>query len=364
MAARMPISAVSWSRISPTRMMSGSWRRAVRSTRAKDEVDLFVHLHLVEAGQAVFDRVFDGDDLLFRGVQLVQRGVQRGGLAGAGRAGDQHHAGRPLDGVRGSARARAAACSGWSRSSRPVFWASRRITTDSPYCVGMVEIRTSTGVLAQLDVEAAVLRQALFRDVEAGHELQAQHQRRWRSCCRPRSAHAARRRCGSGSAATFPAARCGCPRRASSAPPRTPSCSSLTTGASSAPGVRPSTVPNSTGMSPISWRQFLGQAGDFLGATVDAVEQRQQLAFGHHHQFDVAPDDARDFVVSGEVGRVGHADAQQAGLLVKHHGAETARLRLGQQVDEFRLGLEAAQIDELGACNWRASALAMPSSVT
>ncbi len=35
MAARMPISAVSWSRISPMRMMSGSWRRAVRSTREK-----------------------------------------------------------------------------------------------------------------------------------------------------------------------------------------------------------------------------------------------------------------------------------------------------------------------------------------
>ena len=36
MAARRPIWAVSWSRISPTSTMSGSWRSAERSTRAND----------------------------------------------------------------------------------------------------------------------------------------------------------------------------------------------------------------------------------------------------------------------------------------------------------------------------------------
>jgi hypothetical protein len=33
---------------------------------AEGQVDLFVHLHLVETGQPVFDRILDGDDLLFR----------------------------------------------------------------------------------------------------------------------------------------------------------------------------------------------------------------------------------------------------------------------------------------------------------
>ena len=34
----------------------------------------------------VFDRIFDGDDLVFVGLDLAQRGVERGGLAAAGRA--------------------------------------------------------------------------------------------------------------------------------------------------------------------------------------------------------------------------------------------------------------------------------------
>jgi hypothetical protein len=80
MAARMPISAVVWSRISPTSTMSGSC--AGRAQHALEgEIDLLVHLHLVDAGQPVFDRVFDGDDLLFGGVEFVQRGVERRRLA-------------------------------------------------------------------------------------------------------------------------------------------------------------------------------------------------------------------------------------------------------------------------------------------
>ena len=37
----------------------------------KGQVDLLVHLHLVDARQAVLDRVFDGDDLALRRVDLV-----------------------------------------------------------------------------------------------------------------------------------------------------------------------------------------------------------------------------------------------------------------------------------------------------
>ena len=50
------------------------------------EADVVLHLDLVDAGQVVLDRVLGRDDLPIRPVQLVQGGVQRGGLAGAGRA--------------------------------------------------------------------------------------------------------------------------------------------------------------------------------------------------------------------------------------------------------------------------------------
>ena len=42
---------------------------------------LFVDRDLQHAGQLVFDRVFDRDDLVAAGVDLGDRGVQRGGLA-------------------------------------------------------------------------------------------------------------------------------------------------------------------------------------------------------------------------------------------------------------------------------------------
>ena len=61
------------------------------------EADVVLDLHLVDAGQVVLDRVLGGDDLPVRPVQLVQGGVQRGRLAGAGRTGDEEDAVGPLD---------------------------------------------------------------------------------------------------------------------------------------------------------------------------------------------------------------------------------------------------------------------------
>ena len=52
---------------------------------------LFVDGDLRDPVQLVFDRVFDGDDLVFVALDLAQRRVQRGRLARASRAGHQHH---------------------------------------------------------------------------------------------------------------------------------------------------------------------------------------------------------------------------------------------------------------------------------
>jgi hypothetical protein len=60
-------------------------------------VDARVDLGLADADQVVLDRVFHRHDVGGGRVQARQRRVQRGGLARAGRAGDQHDAVRLVD---------------------------------------------------------------------------------------------------------------------------------------------------------------------------------------------------------------------------------------------------------------------------
>ena len=56
------------------------------------EPDLRVHLDLVDARELILDRVLDGDDLGLFGVEREQGGIERGGLARAGGAGDEQDA--------------------------------------------------------------------------------------------------------------------------------------------------------------------------------------------------------------------------------------------------------------------------------
>ncbi len=70
---------------------SGSCRRIERSRAREIEADLRPHLYLVDAGQLVFDRIFDGNDIALGRIELCQSGVERGRLAAAGRPGHQHH---------------------------------------------------------------------------------------------------------------------------------------------------------------------------------------------------------------------------------------------------------------------------------
>ena len=63
-----------------------------RRPAAKRQPDLRIDVDLVDAVHLIFDRIFDGDDLLVRHVDALERGVERGGFAAAGRAGDQKNA--------------------------------------------------------------------------------------------------------------------------------------------------------------------------------------------------------------------------------------------------------------------------------
>ena len=59
---------------------------------AEGQPGALVHLHLGDAGDLHLDRVLERDDVAAGLVDLEQRGVQRAGLAGPGRAGDEDQA--------------------------------------------------------------------------------------------------------------------------------------------------------------------------------------------------------------------------------------------------------------------------------
>src|SRR5262249_10219735 len=61
------------------------------------QADLVFHLHLVDTGQVILDRILRGDDLSIRPVQFVEGAVEGRGLAGARRARDQEDAVRSFD---------------------------------------------------------------------------------------------------------------------------------------------------------------------------------------------------------------------------------------------------------------------------
>ncbi len=86
--ASMPVAAVSWSRISPTMITSGSARRNARMAAANVKSIFGLHLHLAQAGLRDLDRVLGGPDLHVGGVDEAEARVQRRRLARAGRS---HH---------------------------------------------------------------------------------------------------------------------------------------------------------------------------------------------------------------------------------------------------------------------------------
>ena len=132
-----------------------------------------VDLALDDAVDVVFDRVLGGDDLAADVVQFAQGRIERGRLAGAGRAGDDDDAVGLVDQLaeRCPGRPRAGrSCPG--RAARCVR-SSTRMTTLSPNIVGSTLTRRSIGWLLHVQLDAAVLRHAALGDVEVRHDLDA-----------------------------------------------------------------------------------------------------------------------------------------------------------------------------------------------
>ncbi len=171
------ISAVSRSRISPIRTTSGSCRRIARSPRAKVRPAFVVDLDLVDAAQVVLDRVLDGDDLALDVVDARERRVERGGLAAAGRAGDQHDAVRQVQDLleRGAVpRGHAELLEAEQRGAAVQQAQHHRLAVEHR------DDRDAHVHLALGDpqLDAPVLRQALLGDVQPAEDLQARDDRR------------------------------------------------------------------------------------------------------------------------------------------------------------------------------------------
>ena len=159
------ISAVSRSRISPTRTTSGSWRRIARRPAANVRPRLGVHLDLVDAAELVLDRVFDRDDLPLDVVDLRQRGVERRRLAGAGRAGDEDDAVRHVEDL--------VEVVAVALGHAEVLGAEHRVAAveDAEHDRLAVDHRDDRDAhvdlaAGDLQLDAAVLREALLGDVE------------------------------------------------------------------------------------------------------------------------------------------------------------------------------------------------------
>ena len=136
------------------------------------EAGLRVDLHLVDAGQAVLDRVLDRDDVAVGLVERVERRVERRRLARTGRAGHEDRAVRLA--VRRLEAVVASRAGSPSSSSRRTAWPLSRIrmTTFSPYTVGQGRDTKVDAAPADLHADAAVLRDAALGDVDVGHDLQ------------------------------------------------------------------------------------------------------------------------------------------------------------------------------------------------
>src|SRR6266849_1027844 len=146
-------------------------------TAGEGETLFFVDGNLGDAAKLVFDGGFDSDDFVFVGFDFVDGGVERGGFAGTGRAGDQHHA-------VGLANVAAEAAGFFGREADDIeaeameFFGKGFLVQHGKN--GVFAVAGGADGNAQVNVaafvfhaEAAVLRDAAFGDVQVAENLDA-----------------------------------------------------------------------------------------------------------------------------------------------------------------------------------------------
>ena len=303
-----------------------------------------MHLHLIDAGQPVFDRVFDGDDLFLGGIEFGQRGIERRRFTAAGRAGDQHHAARAAHGM-------TQAFERTRRHIEAIKSEQTGVLVEQAHHDRFAVLRRHgrdthvDHVVAHLDGKATILRQTLFGNIQARHQLQAQGQRRGNlgvgfhlhvQNAVDTEAHT------QGSILRFDVD-IGSPRTHRLFEYR---LQQLDDGRFFGARRCSEQVAKLHRHIAQIFGQLLGQAGDFLGTPIHPVDQRQQLAFSHHGDLDFPPHQPSNIVVGLQIGGIDKADLQASIDFVQYNGAETPCLRLGQQVDQVLLGIEMLEVDK------------------
>ena len=153
-------------------MTSGSCRKIARSPLGEIQPDLVVHLNLRRARELILDRVFNRDHVFPHAVEAGEDGVERGALSRPGGSGGEDHPVRPLHQlfhghqvIGGEAQfAQLHARRGFRQE------AEHQLLAGDGGDDGGADVEDAA---AQAGVEAAVLRQAAFPDVHAGHDLDA-----------------------------------------------------------------------------------------------------------------------------------------------------------------------------------------------
>ena len=137
------------------------------------QADVLVHLHLVDAGEVEFHRVFRGADVVGGLVQFGERRVERGGLAGSGGPGHQHHPVGPVDvlleGLEGLGIE--AELGHVQLETGLVEEAEHHLLAEQRRADGNAEVHLAP--LAQLQLDSPILREAALCDVQFGHDLEA-----------------------------------------------------------------------------------------------------------------------------------------------------------------------------------------------
>ena len=123
----------------------------------------------------ILDRIFNRDDLVFVGLDLVHRGVQRGRLAATGRPRHQHHAVRLFDVAAELAQVLFVEANHVERQLVELL-AHRLFVEHAEHGVFAVNRRHDRnaevdGAPVVVHAEAAVLRHAALGNVELAHDL-------------------------------------------------------------------------------------------------------------------------------------------------------------------------------------------------
>src|SRR6266566_4285404 len=140
--------------------------------------DALVDLDLVDALQVVLDRILGGHDVHVRRIDRVDPRVERGGLAGPGRSGDQYHAVRLVNRRVELVEAPLVEAELRQVELQRLFVedSEDRLLAEDRGQGRDTEVDLAV-VVAQLDT--AVLRKPALGDVEVRHDLQAREDRRF-----------------------------------------------------------------------------------------------------------------------------------------------------------------------------------------